>query len=712
MNTDKSLSNEKNQDVRYALRTIIILVSIIAVCLVIYFVNQRHGDVYSQTADGAQDISFWDASNDFPLFMQNGWELYPNMLLEPIDFASSENTFPHYKDVSITTNGWTYIGNATPVNMDEQVSMSEFGVATYRLVLQLNTNTELVAMDFEEINLATNVWVNGQLLRRVGVVSEDQSIYESNESAFNLQISPDENGRIELIIQCANFDSPFGGITNSPAIGSVESIESIMFFSRMWIAILITIFLIVAVAGYYVSRTFHTRAKYYLFVGMMAVCIAYESLDNTVNPLPGDWNKLIQTTLLIVMCVGSYLYFTSVYPKNAIGELEKLHHWDTVIVFVAASLYIIVYWLFPEFLYLRSSIIANLIFVMIVQTYNFIRAAYMLQKEEKHQLLHLCSCSICIFMFSSMLLRAQQVIYLPVHSFILAVMMLGIAIYFTINYVNNFKTISNFSQDLERAVQEKTKYIAKVNDDLLANHQKLIENEDARKKMMSNVSHDLRTPITAIRGYVELMQTAKEPLTPEQQQLYLSNMHTRSVQMEQMISDLVQLTRMESENVALAMIPISIREMITELYSLYKMECEGTEKHVYLEMPDDEDDLMIEGDAKKLLRVFENIIVNAMKYTREKGDIHIICSRYDDPAMLGGNAVSVVVKDNGVGIPKADLPYVFDRFYRAENSGINKTGSGLGLSIVKSVIDKHGGKIWVESVEGEGSEFHIVFKAI
>ncbi|MBR4819204.1 MAG: HAMP domain-containing histidine kinase, partial [Clostridiales bacterium] len=245
---------------------------------------------------------------------------------------------------------------------------------------------------------------------------------------------------------------------------------------------------------------------------------------------------------------------------------------------------------------------------------------------------------------------------------------------------------------------------------LLLNHQKLLENEEARKKMMSNVSHDLRTPITAIRGYVELMMNAKEPLPREQELQYLSNMHTRSVQMEQLISDLVQLTRMESENDTIELMPISIKEMVGDLYQLYHAECEGSEKVISFHAPED-DDLLIDGDPKKLLRVFENIIVNAMKYTHDDGKIDITCHRYKDPAMLGGNAVEVIIKDNGVGIPENEVPYVFDRFYRAENSGINKTGSGLGLSIVKSVVDKHGGKIWVESEEGVGSEFHIVFKA-
>ena len=206
------------------------------------------------------------------------------------------------------------------------------------------------------------------------------------------------------------------------------------------------------------------------------------------------------------------------------------------------------------------------------------------------------------------------------------------------------------------------------------------------------------------------MLNAKEPLSREQEVQYLSNMHTRSVQMEQLISDLVQLTRMESENDTIELMPISVKEMVGDLFQLYHAECEGTDKVITFTAPED-DDLIIDGDPKKLLRVFENIIVNAMKYTKDDGRIDITCHRYDDPAMLGGNAVEVLVKDNGVGIPANEVPYVFDRFYRAENSGINKTGSGLGLSIVKSVMDKHGGKIWAESEEGKGSEFHIVFKA-
>ena len=334
----------------------------------------------------------------------------------------------------------------------------------------------------------------------------------------------------------------------------------------------------------------------------------------------------------------------------------------------------------------------------------------MLKRFEHGRDLYPSAVILTTFIHFATFLRSQYFVYITLHAFLLLFLAIGFTLYFVKDYVNTYEKLADNNRNLESAVEEKTKYISRVNQDLLQNHQKLIENEEARKKMMSNVSHDLRTPITAIRGYVELMMNAKEPLPREQELQYLSNMHTRSVQMEQLISDLVQLTRMESENDTIELMPISIKEMVGDLYQLYHAECEGSEKIISFHAPED-DDLLIDGDPKKLLRVFENIIVNAMKYTHDDGKIDITCHRYNDPAMLGGNAVEVIIKDNGVGIPENEVPYVFDRFYRAENSGINKTGSGLGLSIVKSVVDKHGGKIWVESEEGVGSEFHIVFKA-
>lgn len=226
--------------------------------------------------------------------------------------------------------------------------------------------------------------------------------------------------------------------------------------------------------------------------------------------------------------------------------------------------------------------------------------------------------------------------------------------------------------------------------------------------MMSNVSHDLRTPITAIRGYIELIMNAKANTPRDTINTYLTNMHTRSVQMEQLIEDLVQLTRLESDPADIKTQTVNLKDLIDNLYELYLMESEGSHKKLNLDMPDD-DMLTVMGDPNRLLRVFENLIVNAMRYTADDGQIDIRAFR--EIAALGGDAIHIIVRDDGIGVPASELPYIFDRFYRATNASIHKSGSGLGLSIVKSIVEKHGGRIWADSVEKEGSVFHVILPA-
>jgi signal transduction histidine kinase len=151
---------------------------------------------------------------------------------------------------------------------------------------------------------------------------------------------------------------------------------------------------------------------------------------------------------------------------------------------------------------------------------------------------------------------------------------------------------------------------------------------------------------------------------------------------------------------------VSLRDMIENLYELYVMECEGTNKKITLDLPDN-DALTIMGDPNRLLRVIENIIVNGLRYTEENGEIDI--RGFRETALLGGDSIHLIFRDNGIGIPPAELPYIFDRFYRATNASVHKNGSGLGLSIVKSIVEKHKGKIWAESREKMGSRFHILF---
>lgn len=696
---------------------LILFLIIVASSVVFLITNHRRGDDFSYTTNGALNLIDWDNNDGRSIVLDRGWTFYPNALLSPGMIEEyqkkndNEQEYSYYEKVSISTAGWCKLGqDAKLISVGTQeTDMSEHGVGTYYIDLLVDPTIDYVVLNFPSISQAATIWVNGQAKRHFGVVSSEEQYFEPAQICADIQVEPNEEGHIRIVVQCANFNSDYGGILCSPCVAPASYAGLIKYSGLVSLAVLCTFLVFFIVGGYYISRTFNGKKKLYFYLLMFMTDILLEIFTPTIMLLDKNWNMLLQTSLLILANYWSYLFFFFLHPRGLSKFFEKIRYYELSLFSILTTLYLLTYWCFPSLLLRRSSEIANLVLLMVTGLFSIFRVFYLGRKRDHGKLLYILASLLSLVMHIAPLLHFQYYLYITFHGFLLIVWAVGFTLYFVLDYVKTYDKLSANVKNLANAVEEKTKYITRVNQDLLKNHEKLLENEEARKKMMSNVSHDLRTPITAIRGYVELMLNAKEPLSRDQEVQYLNNMHTRSVQMEQLISDLVQLTRLESENDTIELLPISIKEMVGELFQLYHAECVSTEKVITFSAPED-DDLFIEGDPKKLLRVFENIIVNAMKYTKEDGHIDIICHRYDDPAMLGGNAVEVLVKDNGVGIPANEVPYVFDRFYRAENSGINKTGSGLGLSIVKSVMDKHGGKIWAESEEGKGSAFHIVFK--
>ncbi len=701
--------SDKRKVLGIFVRTVVFLVLLLFIYTIVLISNQRHGiGLTVDPENGAVDLRAWSFEERGRNYLDSGWEFYPNLLLTPENFPESAGSLPHFSNVTISTNGWTHLGLNASASSSSLTSMSEFGFGTYRIALLLPPDCGVVAMDFPEINHAAEIYVNGILLTGFGQISASPEGYAHMEAYSDIRVSPPEDGLIEILIPCSNFSSPFGGIAIPPAIGTPEQIDAIDTVSKMWISSVITLFVLIIITGFYVSLTFRRKHKYYYFILIILISVSYEFSDKIFNPMPGDWNRLLQTTFFLLMSFVATLYFSALYPKGDDHFFSRIRNWDIILIAAAVCGFLAFYWINPELLHYKTSVVANSVFVTIINSYNFLRVLYMTPRHPEQGTFHLISAALASIIFSTMIIRSPQIFFIPLHSVGIVLMIFGTAIYFTIRYVNNFNQISRFTVELENAVQDKTRSIARVNAELVSMNQMLLKNEEARKKMMSNVSHDLRTPITAIRGYIELIMNAKVNTPRETINTYLTNMHTRSVQMEQLIEDLVQLTRLESDPADIKTQTVNLRDMIDNLYELYLMESEGSNKKLHLDMPDD-DMLTVMGDPNRLLRVFENLIVNAMRYTPDDGRIEIRAFR--EVAALGGDAIHIIVRDNGIGIPAAELPYIFDRFYRATNASIHKSGSGLGLSIVKSFVEKHGGRIWAESIEKEGSVFHVILPA-
>ncbi|MCP5145357.1 MAG: phosphate regulon sensor histidine kinase PhoR [Gammaproteobacteria bacterium] len=221
----------------------------------------------------------------------------------------------------------------------------------------------------------------------------------------------------------------------------------------------------------------------------------------------------------------------------------------------------------------------------------------------------------------------------------------------------------------------------------------------ARSDFVANVSHELRTPITVFRGYLEALRSQQDQM-PEQWHTAFSHMSEHALRMQNIIEDLLLLSRLERQAVPAEMAPVQVSSMLTSIQQ-QAQDLSGDQGHLFsLEL---DAKFRIMGAEKELFSAFSNIIFNAVKYTPPRGVIRIRWYRDDKGAHME-------VQDNGIGIPPHDIPRVTERFYRVdEGRSRAHGGTGLGLAIVKHVLQRHKATLTVTSELGKGSTFHCSF---
>ena len=219
-----------------------------------------------------------------------------------------------------------------------------------------------------------------------------------------------------------------------------------------------------------------------------------------------------------------------------------------------------------------------------------------------------------------------------------------------------------------------------------------------RKEFVANVSHELKTPLTTIKSYTEtLLDGAME--NKEYTINFLKVIDSETERMTRLVKDLLQLSKLDYDNIQWNMKKISIYKIVNEC--VYRMNISAKQKSQVLEFNSDLDIPEIMGDKDRIEQVIVNILSNAIKYTPEKGKILVnLCLAEDE--------IIVKVSDNGIGIPKEDLPRLFERFYRVDKARSRMLGgTGLGLSIARQIVDAHKGEIKIQSEYGQGTEVFI-----
>jgi len=226
-----------------------------------------------------------------------------------------------------------------------------------------------------------------------------------------------------------------------------------------------------------------------------------------------------------------------------------------------------------------------------------------------------------------------------------------------------------------------------------------IQFDEENRELISNISHDLKTPITAIRGYVEgIMDGVAD--TPEKVDKYIRIIYTKTNEMNQLLSELTVYSQLDTNRIPFNFQKVNVTHYFEDCVDEITMDLDSKNIEVSYTNELPQDTVMI-ADPEQFSRAISNIISNAIKYMGKQN------GRMNIRLLDEGDFIHIEFEDSGKGIAAKDLPYIFDRFYRTDTSrNSSQGGSGIGLSVVQKVIEAHGGRVWATSKEGIGTTIH------
>ncbi len=261
-----------------------------------------------------------------------------------------------------------------------------------------------------------------------------------------------------------------------------------------------------------------------------------------------------------------------------------------------------------------------------------------------------------------------------------------------IDNARTYQDMENLAQSLEERVNKRTV-------DLQSANERLKELDRLKSAFVSIVSHELRTPMTSIKGLVENMIDGLTGTLTERQNFYLGRVKHNIERLTRMINDLLDLSRIEAGKMDLQISPVHVGSLAREVIEL--LQPLAQERHLTLKAEIIDPLPLVQGDRDKLIQILTNLTTNAIKFTESSGSVLLRVYQEEN------GWVNTCIQDTGCGIPLDEQQTIFERFYRGKTADIKNRGAGLGLAITKSLVELHGGRIWVNSALGEGSRFSI-----
>ena len=319
---------------------------------------------------------------------------------------------------------------------------------------------------------------------------------------------------------------------------------------------------------------------------------------------------------------------------------------------------------------------------------------------------------------ASQLVFGSYILRLGIRSMIIALVTAAIVGFLAIGFITrNLRRIvgvirSFQNGNLNARIKQKTKgelsefsnAFNDMADTIVSNMDEIKRIDKLRRELVANVSHDLRTPISIIRGYVETVMIKDDKLSVEERKKYLETILSSTERLLKLVEELFELSKLEAKDKILKIERMSIAELIQDVHQ--KNLIMAKSKNIDMKLHLSDCCPMVNADLSMMEKVFQNLIDNAIKFTPEGGSIDLFVDQ------SGNKEISVKIKDSGAGIPGDQIPFIFDKYYQIQRVSDNaNTGTGLGLAIVKKIIDLHNFNMKVESTENRGTIFNVIIKA-
>ncbi|WP_248927297.1 sensor histidine kinase [Paenibacillus hamazuiensis] len=653
---------------------------------------------------GTLDAAGWNFSGQGMIYLNGEWQFYWHALLEPNDFSAAGAVVPEPKLAKVPhVWGSGAPGDPAPDNL---------GYATYRLDLKLGEGDPGVkSIYIPAIATAYKLWVNGELAAEVGTVGTDPHTMKPKTVAKTVQFHP-RPGANELVIQVSNYVQRKGGLWTPLMLGNSSDI---MFQREKNIAsqLVVAIGLLTLGAyhlGLFMLRKFDTLS---LLIGLFCALLALRTLllgdTLLVRFWPGlDWEVAVKLEYLAPY-VGVPLfgwYVRKLYPQDANRRLINVS-------LAVGALFSLVVLLFPAIVYTRTMLAYQAFTVLL---FSYLLYVFMLAVKRRREGALLNGAGTLI-MFASVIndvLYYNHVIssvdFVPYGVFIfLFVQTMVVAL----KYTNAYYMVQNMSVELkdvnatlEDKIRERTEALELSNMQLREANEHLKEMEAVRKVILTNISHEIGTPMTAVQGYIKaLLDGVIQP----QDRKYISMIYDKVLMVNRLTQDLFDLSKLESGKAKFETCEVAAEDLFEQYFREFQYDVE--KKNIRFEMEEisglPADQLaLLTIDPVRIQQVVGNIVYNATKFTAPGGLIRISGELMRAP---GASLWELVVRisDTGIGIAPEAVPHIFDRFYKGSApEHANSEGTGLGLAIAKEIITYHGGTIGVESVLRKGSTFH------